>query len=278
MTNLISREKIKIGLLGLLTGAAFWPTFLWMVNRFSREDSFYAHGFLIPFIVAYLVYLKREEFSRLEIRPVRRAVFILLGFLVLHLLAVCFEINFLSGLCFIGVLASLILYNCGVSFLRSCSFALFFLIFMVPLPKVATLGIAFHLKIMVAYVAGLIMRHFVPLKVAGSMINLPDGVMAVGAPCSGLKSLISLSALSILFGYLSGFRRLRLWVFFLCSIPIAIASNILRIMLLIFVFYAYGSDVAMNRFHEPSGFLVFVIAFFGLVLLKKVMLKWKRKN
>jgi len=264
--------RIRIIIIVALIGYVFWNTFLWMNYRFSEPESFYAHGYLVPFIAIFLILRKKEELFSAEFSPEIKGLWLLIAGLLLHIFALFFGINFLSGLSFIAVLFGLVIYNFGVRFLRTILFSLCFLIFMIPMPKVLTLGLSFHLKLLAARIASFLIGFIIPLKSAGSVVYLPNGVLTVGSPCSGLKSLIALSALSLLFAYLTGFSLRRRVAFFLSALPIAFASNIVRIMLLIFVFYVYGGDVALGWFHDFSGMLVFVFAFIGLVLLRKLFL------
>ena len=133
------------------------------------------------------------------------------------------------------------------------------------------------MKMFAAHAASSLISGIVPLKSAGSLIYLPNGVLTVGSPCSGLKSLITLAALSLLFAYLTEFSLKKKAIFFLCALPIAFIGNIVRIILLILAFYVYGSEFAMGKFHDFSGFLVFVVAFIGLTLLRNLFL-WQEKN
>jgi len=211
-------------------------------------------------------------------KTVAAGLAVLLGSLCVHCLASLFEIHFLSGFAVIGALGGLVLFNGGWDLLRLGSFPLFFLVFMVPLPEVMTLSLSFHMKLFAAQIAGMLAQLIIPLQVSGSLVYLPNGVLEVGAPCSGLKSLITLAALSLLFTHVSEFRWQRKIVFFLTTIPIALAANVLRIFLLIFVFYVYGQPAAMGWFHDFSGMLVFVFAFVGLVGLRKLFQIWPEKS
>ncbi|MBU4305749.1 MAG: exosortase/archaeosortase family protein [Candidatus Omnitrophica bacterium] len=260
---------IKLVLVILLTLLVFLPTLSWMRYRFSEAESFYAHGYLIPFVVAYLIFLKKEQLRNLSPNPSNAGLILLLVSLAVHLFAFYFEINFLSGLFFIAAVCGLVLYNYGAPCLRTLAFPLGFLFFMIPLPNAMTLGLSFYLKILAARMACSVIGIIVPLKNAGSLVYLPNGVLTVGTPCSGLKSLIALSALSLLFAYLTGFSFKRRILFFLAALPVAFISNVVRIILLILVYYVYGAGVAMGWFHDFSGMLVFVFAFLGLALLRK---------
>ena len=266
---MINTSLIKWILTGLLLIVVFWPTFQWMNYRFSEAESFYAHGYLIPFIVAYLIFLKRERLRNISLKPDNAGLILLLVSLAAHFFAYYFEIHFMSGLSLIAVICGLVLYNYGASFLRTLAFPLGFLLFMVPLPNAMTVGISFYLKILAARIACSMIGIIVPLKNAGSLVYLPNGVLTVGAPCSGLKSLIALSALSLLFAYLTGFSFKKRILFFLTALSVAFFANVARIILLILVYYVYGAGVAMGWFHDFSGMLVFVFAFSGLALLRK---------
>lgn len=271
-------NKIKISLITLFTLYIFWPTFKWMNLRFSEPESFYAHGYLVPFVSAYLLWRKKEQILKIDKAKEGKWIILLIFALIVHILAFYFEINFISGLFFIAVICALIGYNCGYLYLRGVIFPVLFLFFMVPMPKAMTLGISFYLKIITARIAGFLISFIVPLESSGSLIYLPNGVLTVGAPCSGLKSLIALAALSLLFAYLTGFNFKKQVLFFLSALPIAFFANIFRIMLLILVFYVYGSEIAMGWFHDFSGMLLFIVAFVGLVILRKVFILCGNKS
>ncbi|MBI4844939.1 MAG: archaeosortase/exosortase family protein [Candidatus Omnitrophica bacterium] len=128
-------KYVKIALIAVLSCTIFKPTFSWMVARFEETESFYAHGYLVPFVAAFLVFRLKDKLKAAEPRVYDKGLAMLVIFLCLHLLASFFEINFLSGLCFIGCLSALMLYNCGPAFLRVIAFPLFFLVFMVPAPN-----------------------------------------------------------------------------------------------------------------------------------------------
>ncbi len=278
MNTAVQFLRVRIALLVLLLIAVFYPVFQWMNVRFSDPESFYAHGYLVPFVAGYLVFLKWGQLSKLPCGSHRFGLAILLAGLLLHLGAQFFEINFLSGIMLIPVLYGLILYNCGRLIARRILFPLLFLLFMVPLPNALLMGVSFYLKIIAANCAAALMGTFIPLRQSGSLIYFPNGVLTVGAPCSGLKSMIALSALSLLFAYLGEFNARKKFLFFLLALPVAFAANILRIMLLIFVYFVYGVDAAMGKFHDFSGLAVFVFAFIGLVFLRKVFLLWHEKS
>jgi len=125
--------------------------------------------------------------------------------------------------------------------------------------------------------ASLINWFNIPVYRTGSIVYLPNTSLTIGSPCSGLRSLISLTALGALFAYLSDLSRVKKVMLFISAIPLALAANVLRIGMLLWVAYVYGHDVATGRFHDISGILVFIFAIVGLMVVNRI-LQWKTKG
>ncbi|GAG39237.1 unnamed protein product, partial [marine sediment metagenome] len=105
----------------------------------------------------------------------------------------------------------------------------------------------------------------------GSIIRMPNSFTSVGAPCSGLRSLISLLTLGLIFSFFMKVSYFKKGLLLLSAMPIAMATNILRIIMLAIVNDLYGEKVAMGFFHDFSGFLVFAIAFLGLFAVGRMV-------
>ena len=102
-------------------------------------------------------------------------------------------------------------------------------------------------------------------------IHLPAGSLRIADPCSGLRSVIALVALGALFAY---FTRAPLWkrvTLFAAAVPLAVLANIIRISVLCGVANVWGIDTALGFFHDFSGLLLFVIAFAGLVVVRRAL-------
>lgn len=278
MMKYVSRYGLII--VGLLLAAVYWPTFVWMNARFTEAESYYSHGFLVPFVFAYLIWMKRDELRKCDIDPSGLALLIFVPALFTHLLAYFFEINFVSGFTLIAVLFGLALYLYGPSVTRKTAFPIIFLVFAVPLPQVMIISISFKMKMMAAQAAtGIINLMGIHAIRDGSIVYLkPETSLTIGSPCSGLSSLIALTALGALYAYLVKMSTARKITLFLLSIPIALAANILRIVLLLLVGFAYDAKVATGPFvHGFLAFLLYVFAIAGLIIAGR-MLSWGRKT
>ena len=263
---------IKLSVLGFLTIISYVPTFIWMVDRWTEHDTYYSHGFLVPLISIFIIWLKREKLSRIKIKPSAWGWLFFIGGILIHALSSLWRVYFSSGFSLIPVLIGLILLFLGKRFLKELAFPLFFLIFMIPLPLVAIANISFKLKIFAAAVSTFIVNKMgIPAIREGSVIKTMHSYLIVEDPCSGIRSLIALIALGALMAYFSDMSKVKKTILFASSAPIAIASNIIRIVALSLASEMYGPKLSTGLFHDTMGILVFVFAFSGLSLVAKLL-------
>ena len=261
------RSFLRHRLHWLLFGAAFlflfWPTLAWMAARFDAADSFYSHGWLIPPAAAWLAWQRRGVVSRLVPRPSYWGLLALIVCAVLHVLSSWWGLNFVSGFAMVVSLWALTWTLWGWSALWALRFPLLFLLFMVPLPGVLLVAVSFQMKLLAATLAAHVLHALgVPALQAGSMIRLPGINIMVDDTCSGLRSLISLAALSTLWTTLlpEAAARWKRLVMVAASVPIALAANMVRIVILSLIGLAFGLKMAEGFIHYGSGMVVFGIA------------------
>ncbi|MFA5118268.1 MAG: exosortase/archaeosortase family protein [Candidatus Omnitrophota bacterium] len=267
-----NKDHIKLIILAVVTLVAYIPTFIWMVERWIAAETYYSHGFLIPFISIFIVWNKRKELVSLPRMPLSLGWVLFCSGIVIHMVSALWQVYFSSGFSLILVIMGIILLFLGKEFLRKLMFPVLFLTFMIPLPLVAIANISFQLKIFASQVATVIVNKIGIYAVReGSVIKTAHSYVVVEDPCSGIRSLIALIALGVLMGYLSNISRPRKLVLSLSSIPIALCSNILRITILALISEIYGPNVATGKVHDIMGFLVFVFAFIGLTLVRKIL-------
>lgn len=257
--------------------ATFWPTFRWMAERFDAHDSFYSHGWLIPLASAWLIWQRRIDLSRLPATPTWWGLLLLLPSLILHVGATWLRLGFVSGFALLGVLAGLVWTWGGRTWLRALRAPLVFLLFMVPLPGVLLITISFHMKLMAAWLATQCL-HLIHLEAiqAGSTIQMAGISVVVDDTCSGLRSLISLIALATLWTSFMppGSARWQKWMVVAASIPIALATNMARIIVLVLLSAIYGPQIAESFIHYGSGFVVFGLALVLLAWVTRVLQQW----
>jgi exosortase len=240
-----------------------------LVRDWSQDDN-YSHGFLIPPLAAYFVWERRDRLARAVTRPSLWGLALVLaslGVLVAGILGVEF---FLTRVSLIGVIAGSVLFLAGWSHLRIISFPLAFLLLMIPLPALIFNQIAFPLQLFASKFGTNVLQYCsVPVLREGNVIVLASTRLEVAEACSGIRSLISLLTLGIVFGYFTD-KRLSVRTV-LSTIPIAIFANGLRVAGTGLAAHYYGPEAAEGFFHSFSGWLVFLVAFVMLFLVVQVV-------
>lgn len=270
LSKLIKPEYAKPTIIVVLLLIIYSPTIWWMVDRWNAKDSYYSHGFLVPFVSLYCLWLKKERLLAIRPRPLASGLGLVVAGLLIHMLSAFFRIYFSSAFSSILVICGLVLYFRGKEMLKETLFAILFLVFMMPLPLVAIVGITFKMKIFAAYWANKIVNAIgVRAILDGSIIKMRHTHVVVEDVCSGLRSLISLLALGTIIAYLSKLARWKKVVVFFAAGVMAIVANIVRIVFMALTSEIYGAKFTEGFLHTLSGLLVFVVAFVGLMIVVK---------
>jgi exosortase len=247
----------------ILLGILYYPTAAWLYERYTAPDSYYSHGFLVPFITAYLIWIKKDCLKDLGWRYNQWGLVLILAALLVHAFSTLAAVFFVSGYSLLLLAFGVTLYFFGKEITRQIVFPLSFLVFMLPLPLVAINAISFPLRMFVTKMSVGILNSIttMPVTSEGFRILFPGDSLVIGSPCSGLRSLISLLALGSVFAHLLKAGSSKKLLLFSLSVPVAIASNVIRIIILCVGTYYYGSRSVLGTFHDVTGYVMFVIAF-----------------
>lgn len=270
--NVAIRRHSQLLISGLVLLAAYLPALLWMWDRWFARDSYYTHGILVPFVTGYLIWQQREELSRIPVKRSAWGMVLIVGGILFYLLSSLFRVYFSSGFSLLIVLVGLVLHYYGTAVFRKILFPLFFLVFMMPLPLVVIINISFKMKLFAAEIAASILNGMgVWAHQEGSIIKMRHTYVIVDDVCSGLRSLITLTALGSIFAYwLKGpmYKRILL---FLATIPIAIVTNVCRVIILSLMSEIWGAEYTAGFVHDATGMLVFVLAFILLYITARIL-------
>ncbi len=260
---------ILAGILFLIT---YIPTLFWMWDRWFVRDSYYTHGILIPFVTAFLIWQRREELVTLKSESSNSGLWLIVVGILIHVISSILRVYFSSGFSMIIVLAGLVIYFYGLDVLKEILFPIFFLIFMIPVPEIVITNISFNMKLFAAQISTILLNDMgMPAMREGSLIHMRNANVMVEDVCSGLRSLISLTALGSIFAY---WIKTSIWkriLLFFCTIPIAVVTNVCRILFLCFVSDVWGPEAASGFIHDLSGFIVFGVAFLLLYTLGRLL-------
>ena len=227
----------------------------------EKPEGDYSHGLLIPIAALYFAWIKREELKKITVKGTYLGIVLIAVGLFLHAFGILIKFYFASAVSLILVIFGIILFMLGKEYLRKLLFPVLYLIFMIPLPLVMISNVSFRMKIFASQMATKLLNHIGIIAVRdGSIIKTMHSFIDVGEPCSGLRSLIALTAFGAAFAYLTKHALWKKWCLFLSAIPVAVFSNVIRIAFLGWVSEVYGMEAAHGWVHDFSGFFMFFVA------------------
>jgi exosortase len=251
---------------------------LWRLMQQWYSDPDYSHGFLVPFLSAYLIWQRRDKLAEVVRRPSNWGLVVVIFSLGLLFLGSLGAELFLTRISIIVTICGLIVYFAGWPLLRAMAFPLAFLLFAIPIPVLIYNEIVFPLQFIASRFATscLEMLNLFPIMREGNVLIMPGMRLEVVEACSGIRSLMSLLALAAGYGYLAEKSVPVRWFMFLAMVPLAIISNGTRVMITALMTNYIGPKAAEGFMHEFSGWVIFVVAtalFLGLHSLTVVVRK-----
>lgn len=271
--NIFSAGIILVALFVL-----YWPFLTKLVADWGTNDD-YSHGYFIPVLTLYFIYHIRDELRHLPIRPSFPGLFVIVAGLAQLVIGKIGSEFFLQRTSLIIVLYGLVLFLLGWSYLRKLFLPLSYLFFMVPLPAIIWNKIAFPMQL---FASALTEKVVYGLGIAiyreGNVLHLAETTLEVVAACSGLRSLMTMFALSAALAFLSSLSRWKKIILFLSAAPIAVIANIIRLSGTAVLASRYGSEVAQGFLHEFSGIVVFMLGLGMLVAVNTLLSKTGKKN
>jgi exosortase len=244
--------------------------FGWLLKHWSRGGE-YAHGYVVPLIAAGLfVWRARGADAPKEMNTARAGLWVILAAALVYWAGVRAANPRIVALSLVVLLFGLILYLAGWPWARRLWFPCVFLLFMIPLNFLEQY-VAIPLRFFVAEVSTkLLLLCGLDVQLNGTGIHSLSGRFApldVANPCSGIRSLVALMALTALYGYLVMDRAWKKWAIFLSSIPLAIIGNLVRTTVVALVAQGFGSELAETIAHDYSGYIVFSLAIICMIAL-----------
>jgi len=231
-----------------------------LVNDWYTLPDF-SHGFLIPFFAAYLVWHQRVDLVKTPISPSWSGLWVVMAGLLLLLVGVFGADLFLSRFSFILLAVGITWTLRGLTFLKQIRFVFLVLFLGIPLPTLVMNQITFPLQILSSRLASALLPIAgVPVFREGNVIQLASIQLEVAEACSGIRSLLSLFTLSVIYGYFLETSTWKRVILALASIPIAVAANAVRIFGTGICVQYWNPDKALGFFHEFSGWLMFLVS------------------
>ena len=243
----------------------FLPTYKVMFSVWQRDDFTYCY--IIPFIVLYLLFEKREELYKTISTPSWLGLLpFITGFLFYWLGELggeFFSLYFSSWL----IITGLFWLYMGWKKLKIIWFPLVFAIAMFPIPNFLYNKISVSLRLISSWLGVEIMQFYgMSAYREGNVIDLGFTQLQVVNACSGLRYLIPLIVLGVLLAY---FYKAPYWkkiIIVISTVPLSIITNSFRIALTGCLYEYWGAVAAEGFFHGFSGWFIFMFSFLVLIL------------
>jgi exosortase len=246
------------------------PVLLRMGNDWIIDEDM-GHGFFVPAVSAYLVWLRRDQLLSTNYKPfLPGLILVVIGGLQLMAATLGVEL-FLARSAFIVSLVGIIMTLGGGKLVRDLGFPLFLLIFMIPLPAIIYNQITFPLQLLASQIAEhTLSAAGIPVLRDGNILELPSQRLSVVEACSGIRSLLSLSFLSLVYGFFFDTKTWMRWVLLVLTVPIAISANAFRVTVT-GILSEVNPELASGIFHSLEGWVIFMIALVLLVIAHRIV-------
>jgi exosortase len=239
----------------------------------------FSHGFLIPFFAAFLLWDRRAQIRNTPIQPSWAGTSLVILALFELLLGLLGADLFLQRTSFVLLVAGLVWTLLGKAMLGRIKFVLFVLFLAIPLPAILFNQITFPLQMQASTMASQLLPLFhVPVLQDGNIIQLPAMPLEVAEACSGIRSLMSLFTVAVIYGYFLERATWRRVVLAVSALPIAVAANVARIVGTGVCVQYWDPVKAMGFFHEFSGWRMFLVSLGCLYLVHVAMRVASRKG
>jgi exosortase B len=242
------------------------PTYVTLAHGAWNEEH-NAHGPLVLLVVAWLAWRERVALAALPERGATIAGSIALAVgLMFYVLGRALEFVYFEAFSQVPVLAGVLLFIYGWRGVRLMWFPLLYVLFLVPLPGVVVDAATGSLKQLVSVIAeNALYQAGYPIARTGVILSIGQYQLLVADACSGLNSMYSLTAMGLLFLYITWDGNwLRAILMLLAIWPIAFAANIVRVLALVLITYYMGDEAAQGFLHGFSGILLFLVSLFLL--------------
>jgi exosortase len=241
-----------------------FPTLKYLVQTWATDEDV-GHGFFVPLVAAWIAWQRREQILSMDLKPAWWGLGVMAWGAAQGYIGTLGAELFLQRTSVLIILLGILLVIGGTALVRALAFPLLLLPFMVPFPTVIYNKITFPLQLFASWVAeGTLSFLGYPVYRDGNILELASQKLSVAEACSGIRSLLSLSFLSLVYAYFFDNRVWMRWVLLAATIPIAIIANAGRVTIT-GILSEINPELAHGFFHELEGWVIFVIAAIMLV-------------
>ena len=271
---------VQIAWFAALLIAANFPILKHLVEQWATDEDV-GHGFFVPVVAGYIAWQRRSELLSVKLSPSWWGVAVMGWGILQGFLGMLSAELFLQRTSVLISLVGLLLLIGGIPLIRALLFPLLLLPFMIPIPSVIYNQITFPLQLFASSVAESVLGFIgIPVFREGNILELASQKLSVAEACSGIRSLLSLTFLSVIYAYFFDRKVWMRWALLIGTIPIAILANAGRVTVT-GILSEIDTELAHGFFHLLEGWIIFIIALvmlIGLHFTINKIYKWTSKR
>jgi exosortase len=268
---------VPLAWFAVLLVVAYFPVLQHLVEQWSNDEDV-SHGFFVPLVAGFIAWQRREQILSIVYRPAWWGLGVMAWAALQGYVGVLGAELFLQRTSFLEALVGLLLVTGGTRLVRVLAFPLLLLPFMIPIPTVVYNQITFPLQLFASNVAETALGWMgIPVLRDGNVLELASQKLNVVEACSGIRSLLSLTFLSLVYAYFFDQKVWMRWVLLAATIPVAIIANAGRVTIT-GVLSEINPELAQGFFHSLEGWIIFLIALVMLGALHALINWFFRKR
>lgn len=269
-------SAVTICTFSIALASLYFVSLKWLIELWLTDRT-YSHGFLIPIISIYLIWLKRDILPNIKVRPapIVGIICIVFSFILLFIGRAGFFVQ-LEALSFLLILPSIVLFTLGWNYLKALALPLFYLQFMVPLMDPILDRIHLPFQLISAQLGSFFLRLIgYPVFLDTVYIHLPNISLEVAQACSGISFFITVIAIGLALVYLTQKTWTRAAIVLTSGVFIVVLANGIRVALAGVMGQCYGPEMLHGPAHIFHGWFVAQVGLVGIFLVNWWVTKWK---
>jgi exosortase len=247
-----------------------------MASQWANDENM-GHGWFVPVLAGFIAWQRRGELLVTPRKPNYWGLALVIWAGLQALAATLGAELFTARLAFVMAVFGAVLFIGGKEWVRKLLFPLLLLVFMIPIPQILYARLTLSLQMLASQLGEVLITAMgIPVFRTGNLLKLPSQTLDIAEACSGIRSLLSLGFLSLVYAYFTDKRIWMRWVLLIATIPIAIGANGIRVAVT-GLLSEVNTDLAQGAYHEVEGYIVFVVALAALLITHRLISFGARK-
>ena len=255
----------------------FYPSLEMLTHKWLESDD-YTYAFFVVPVIGYMIWVKREYLASNSGGSLIPLFFFVIT-LSVYLISLQIQVPTFIFLATVASIITALIYLGGFYALKEFAVPILLLFMIIPIPGQLLSMLTASLQLRISEISEILIRSFgVPMFREGNVLHIENNIFQVIEACSGIRSLLSMTTLSVLLGYFTLTRLSSAVLLLLFSIPVAIVINIIRVVVLVLAYHYFHVNLSSGVSHTLTGLFLFT---FGLILLwafQRLLELWETKK